>query len=223
MKCLLGFDMDGVIVDSDDFTPGGWIVEAFMKTLRDFGIPETEENGRALYIINLLRDGDAFCQRHGIPGLETLWARREENYMAGKLAALEDGRITLFPDVSSLVRLTGTYRLGIVSNSPQPIVDRVVDRFSLDRIFRAWIGRGSSLAALRHAKPAPDLLERMKEALGARAGYYVGDQPEDAQAARAASLTPILLSRNGASGDIQALTELPGYLKRAPAGRQAPP
>jgi len=209
--------MDGVILDSDDFTASGWIVEAFMKTLRDFGIPETEENGRALYIVNLLQNGEAFCQRHGIPSLETLWNRREQNYFSGKLAALEDGRITLFPDVSSLDRLTADYRLGIASNSPQPIVDRVVDRFGLDRLFSVWIGRGSSFSDLRHAKPAPDLLERMKTALGSRSGYYIGDQPEDAQAARAASLTPILLSRNGSSGDLHDLTELAAYLDRTGA------
>lgn len=218
MSTLVGFDMDGVILDSDDFSPGGWIVGAFMKTLRDFGIPETEENARALYIVNLLRDGEAFCHRHGIPDLETLWNRREENYLAGKRAALEDGRITLFADVSSLEELTGAYRLGIVSNSPQPIVERVVERFGLNRLFAAWIGRGSSFSDLRHAKPAPDLLERMKATLRADAGYYVGDQPEDVEAARAASLAPVLLARNGSSGDIHSLAQLPAYLRARDGG-----
>jgi phosphoglycolate phosphatase-like HAD superfamily hydrolase len=212
MTQVLGFDMDGVLLDSDDFSPGGWIVEAFMKTLRDFGVPETEENGRALYIVRLLRDGEAFCRRYGIPSVETLWNQREENYLAGKLAALEDGRITLFPDISALETLHTRYRLGIVSNSPQVVVDRVVERFSLDRLFAVWIGRGSSFGDLRHAKPAPDLLEEMKTALSSNRGFYVGDQPEDAQAARAASLSPILLSRNGSPADVHSLAELAAYL-----------
>lgn len=215
MKKLLGFDMDGVLLDSDDFSPGGWIVGTFMKTLRDFGVPETEENGRALYIISLLRDGEAFCRRYGIPSLETLWNQREKNYLAGKLAALEDGRITLFPDVSALGPLRTAYRLGIASNSPQVVVDRVVEHFSLDRLFEIWIGRSSSFADLHHAKPAPDLLEEMKAALPSRGGFYVGDQPEDAQAARAAALSPILLSRNGSPADVHSLAELPAYLASA--------
>jgi len=41
MRPFVGFDMDGVILDSDTFAAGDWIIEAFMKTLREFGIPET--------------------------------------------------------------------------------------------------------------------------------------------------------------------------------------
>lgn len=214
MKLVIGFDMDGVILNSDDFTPEGWIVEAFMKTLREFDIPETEENARGLYIKNLRENGEAFCLRFGIGDLESLWNRREENYVSGKLAALESGRIDLFPDVAALEELAKEYPLGIVSNSPQGVVDRVVNHFSLDRIFRVWIGRGSSLKELRLAKPAPHLLESLKETLGATHGYYIGDQPDDMEAAWAASMIPIRIVRNGTSGDIASLLELKGFLER---------
>ncbi len=211
-KTVIGFDMDGVIIDSDDFTPGGWIVEAFMKTLRDFGIPETEENAKRLYISSLRQDGKRFCQEFGIPNIDTLWARRDANYVAGKLAALAAGRITLFPDVSALTELSVNYPLGIVSNSPQEVVDRVVEKFHLDRIFRVWIGRGRAWKDLSFAKPAPHLLDRMKHALGGDHGYYVGDQPDDVQAARTAGLVPILISRRGEGGDIKSLAELPEFI-----------
>jgi len=213
-KPVIGFDMDGVILDSDDFVPESWIVEAFMRTLREFGIPETEENARALYISSLRRDGKEFCARFGIKDVETLWARREKNYLAGKLNALESGRIALFPDVSTLEDLAKEYPLAIVSNSPQEIVDRVVDKFHLARIFRLWIGRGHSWGELALAKPAPDLLERMKEALGAARGYYVGDQPDDITAARGAGLVPILIDRSGEDGDIRNLYELADFIAR---------
>lgn len=213
-KQVIGFDMDGVILDSDDFTPGGWIVEAFMKTLRDFGIPETEENAKRLYISSLRRDGKEFCKEFGIKDVETLWAQRERNYLAGKLAAIESGRVTTFPDIVALEELARDYPLAIVSNSPQEIVDLVVKKFSLDDLFRLWIGRGHSWNELAIAKPAPDLLLRMKKEIGADRGYYVGDQLDDVTAARAAGLVPVLIDRSGGNGDIKSLHELSEFIAR---------
>ncbi len=213
-KQVIGFDMDGVILDSDDFSPGGWIVEAFMKTLREFGIPETEENAKRLYISSLRREGKEFCKEFGIKGVETLWAQREHNYSTAKREAIESGRVSLFPDVAALEELARDYPLAIVSNSPQEIVDLVVKKFSLDRLFQLWIGRGHSWDDLAVAKPAPDLLLRMKEEIGADSGYYVGDQPDDVTAARAAGLIPVLIDRSGENGDIHSLYELPAFIAR---------
>jgi HAD superfamily hydrolase (TIGR01549 family) len=214
MKPLIGFDMDGVIIDSEDFSEATWIAAAFAKTLAEFGVPENEENARALYVKNMRENSAAFCQRFGIDDPPLLWDRREAHYITEKFAALEAGQIHLYQDVSALKVLSRDYPLGLVSNSPQTVVDRVIAHFSLEGLFRVWIGRGSALADLHHAKPAPDMLNEMKTTIGTDQGYYVGDQPDDVEAARAASLHPILLTRNGISGDIHTLTELGDYLKR---------
>ena len=212
MSLIVGFDMDGVILDSDNHATGSWLNDAFARTLRAFDIPETAENIHALHIVNLRQNIQAFCDRFNIDDPGRLLATREGNYVTGKLSALEDGRIALFPDVSALEELAQVYPLGLVSNSPQIVVDRVVDHFNLERIFRVCIGRGSSLQEIRHAKPAPQLLERLKDALRKTRGYYVGDQPEDVQAARSASLVPITLDRQGTQGDITTLHELKCFL-----------
>jgi phosphoglycolate phosphatase-like HAD superfamily hydrolase len=214
MKPLIGFDMDGVIIDSENFSEANWIAAAFMKTLAEFGIPENEENARALYVKNMRENSAAFCQRFGIDDPCLLWDRREAHYVAEKFAALEAGQIRLYPDVSALEVLSREYSLGLVSNSPQIVVDRVIAHFSLEKLFCVWIGRGSVLADLHRAKPAPDMLSEMKTIIGTDYGYYIGDQLEDVEAARAASLHPIHLTRNGISGDIHTLTELGDYLKR---------
>jgi phosphoglycolate phosphatase-like HAD superfamily hydrolase len=214
MQPVIGFDMDGVILHSDNLDEGGWIVDAFMRTLRKFNIPETEENARLLYISNLRNNAAAFCRKFGIPDANQLWDRRDKNYIRGKLTALNAGEIELYPDVDALRQLARVYPLAMVSNSPQLIVDEVVSRFSLEPLFPIAIGRGTTLSELRFAKPAPDMLERMKKAVGAKSGCYVGDQPEDAQAARAAKLIPITISRDGENGDIRTLTELEQIIKR---------
>ena len=212
MSLIVGFDMDGVILDSDNGATGSWLNEAFARTLRAYAIPKVAENIRALHIVNLRQNIQAFCDRFKVDDPERFLATREENYVTGKLSALADGRIALFPDVSALEALARDYPLGIVSNSPQVVVDRVADRFGLARLFRVFIGRGSSVEDIRCAKPAPPLLERLKEALGAKRGYYVGDQQEDVQAALGAALTPIRLDRHGNRGDITTLGELKGFL-----------
>ncbi len=213
MKPLIGFDMDGVIIDSEDFSEANWIVAAFMKTLAEFGIPENEENARALYVKNMRENSAAFCQRFGIDVPHLFWERREAHYVAKKFAALEAGQIHLYQDVSALEGLSHNYSLGLVSNSPQVVVDRVIAHFSLERLFRVWIGRGSVLADLHRAKPAPDMLNEMKTLIGTDHGYYVGDQPDDAEAARAASLYPITLRRGDGKCDITSLLELEAFLE----------
>lgn len=212
MSLIVGFDMDGVILDSDNHATGSWLSDAFARTLRAFDIPEVTENIQALHIVNLRQNIQAFCDGFNIGDPDRLLATREENYVTGKLAALADGKLALFPDVSALEELAQDYPLGIASNSPQVVVDRVVDHFCLERIFRVFIGRGSSLEEIRCAKPAPHLLERLKDALGATRGYYVGNQPEDVQAARSASLVPIRLNRHSEQGDITTLHELKQFL-----------
>ncbi|HHR84804.1 MAG TPA: hypothetical protein ENL23_00475, partial [Candidatus Acetothermia bacterium] len=69
-----------------------------------------------------------------------------------------------------------------------------------------------TLPALRFAKPSPEMLLTMMDSLRATHGYYVGDREEDTDAARAAGLIPINISRDGSAGDIHSLDELPGFL-----------
>ena len=217
MRELIGFDMDGVIIDSD--RPGDtWFRDSFLRTLADFDIEPSEENIRALYISSMRDDPDAVCRKFGIDDPHLLWKRRDENYIAYKLAALKRGEIELFSDVEVLFELKEIYPLGLVSNSPQVIVDRIIEHFSLQQLFGVWFGRGDKLTELRFAKPSPAMLLNMMERLDATGGYYVGDSPEDVIAARAAGLVPIRIIRNGRGGDIRSLEELPKFLAE---GREA--
>ena len=211
MSELIGFDMDGVILDSD--RPGDtWFHDSFVRTLTDFGINPSDENIQALYISSMRDNAASVCKKFGIGDPYLLWKRRDENYIAYKLAALERGEIKLFPDVKVLVKLSKQYLLGLASNSPQAVVDRIIEHFSLQRVFRVWLGRGSTLTELRFAKPSPAMLLTMMKRLHTTRGYYVGDRPEDIDAARAAGLIPISLSRDGSAGDIRSLDELPKFL-----------
>jgi len=211
MSELIGFDMDGVILDSDG--PGDtWFHDSFVHTLTDFGLAPTDENMRALYISSMRDNSASVCEKFGIDDPLLLWKRRDENYITYKLAALDRGEIPLFPDVAVLSQLSERYPLGLVSNSPQAVVDHVIEHFSLQRVFGVWLGRGDTLPALRFAKPSPEMLLTMMDSLHTKHGYYVGDRQEDTDAARAAGLIPINISRDGNDGDIHSLDELRGFL-----------
>ena len=212
----VGFDLDGVLLDSEHLVEGTWLHTAFAGTLRRFRIPVTDENVRALFVVRYRTGGAAFAARFGVDP-EALWAERDRAYIARKLAALESGEIQPFADAEAVAPLAERYALGIVSNSPQVVVDRVVHKFGWQKWFRVAIGRGSALADLPVTKPAPDLLLRFLREIKAERGYYVGDQPEDAQAARAAGLTPIVLDR-GDGGDAATLADLPALIERRERG-----
>jgi len=212
----VGFDLDGVLIDSEDFARGTWLHTAFVETLRRFKIPATDGNARELFVVRYRAGGAAFAARFGVDP-EALWAERDRAYIARKLAALESGEIQPFPDAEAVAPLAQRYALGIVSNSPQVVVDRVVAKLGWERLFRVAIGRGSALPALPVTKPAPELLLRFLREVKAERGYYVGDQPEDAQAARAAGLTPIVLDRGG-GGDLATLADLPALIERRERG-----
>lgn len=216
-KLVVGFDMDGVILCSDDLYPDSWIERAFKATLRQFNIPTSDENARLLYLTRLKENINQFCERFAITDPTELWDKRDENYQREKLRALETGEISLYPDIGVLDTLLTRYPMALVSNSPQNVVDLVIEKFSLQRYFRLWIGRGAAWDDLKWAKPAPDMLEQMKQRLEVSRGYYIGDQPEDRQAALAASLVPIMLSRNSNSGDINTLAQLPQLLSEREA------
>ncbi len=204
--------MDGVILCSDNLYPDSWLERAFKATLRHFNIPTSDENAQLLYLTSLKANIDQFCERFTITDRSELWDIRDENYQREKLRALTTGEISLYHDIGVLDTLLPRYQMALVSNSPQYVVDRVIEKFSLQCYFRLWIGRGSAWNDLKWAKPAPDMLVQMKERLGALRGYYIGDQPEDQQAALAADLVPIMLSRNSDSGDITTLAQLPQLL-----------
>ena len=62
MRTLVGFDMDGVILDSD--RPGDtWFRDSFVRTLTDFDLAPTEENTRALYISSMRDNSTVLANR----------------------------------------------------------------------------------------------------------------------------------------------------------------
>lgn len=206
-KLRVMFDLDGVLLESEeDLT---WLERALSKTLRVFGIEDTEENLKKLYP-GKLRNFREEVKDLSV-GPKELWRKRNANYIEEKVRAMKKGEIKPYPDVSALYQLKDPFLLGIITNSPQEVVDAFVEEFQYEDLFVAWIGRGSRLPDLQKIKPNPYLFKRIREEVGNGQFVYVGDREVDQEFAENTGMEFLPLTRNRNS--FKNLEEIVKYLK----------
>lgn len=211
---VISFDMDGVLLDSEDFSNGSWIHRMLTKTLHNLGITHTKENVEKLYISNILRNFEGICRDFGIKDPKKLWNTREKHFLKEKFKALREGEIAPFKDIEAIKDLNNHHKLTVVTNSPQSVADYFLEHFKLRKFFAVCIGRGSNMSSLYKMKPAPYLLNRMMDEVGSKRVLYVGDTDLDRRAAESAGIDFILLSRvDQKKGSFKNLWELKEYLQ----------
>lgn len=97
-----------------------------------------------------------------------------------------------FPGVEeTLKRLLGQARLGVLTNKPQDLADRLLQELELEHYFQAIHGVGR----LSVAKPDPRVFRHVVDELGGAAGgvVMIGDSATDVATARAAGAPVILV------------------------------
>lgn len=169
------FDLDGVLLDSESDL--SWLDTALDETLESFGLETTAANRTALFPPS--KESLRTLSREAGVTIETLWAVRNENYVDAKVSAIESGQIGPYPDIDVVSELSHRYPLGIISNSPQLVVDTFLERTGLTGAFEKTVGRGTELDEVDLLKPDPHLFEQLHEATAAEAYVYVGDQESD--------------------------------------------
>ena len=209
----IGFDLDGVLLDSVRKDHNVWKYRMLSKTLAYFDIPDTSQNMEKIYMENLAKNIETFCRDFGIDRPETLWQVREKNLREEKYQAIRSSEISLFPDVRIVEALSRSHTLAICSNVTQEMLDFSVGYFSLGEYFSCWVGRNGDLEDLARMKPNPYFLNKMIAMLGSTNILYVGDREQDRAASRMAGIDSLLLARNGREGDIRNLDELAAYLR----------
>jgi phosphoglycolate phosphatase len=200
------FDLDGVLLDSE--TNLDWLDRAMERTLEKLGIPVTRENVEKLYPGGL-QEFEKSVEEFSIDP-EKIWTIRDGYYIAEKLEMIERGNLKPFPDVEALDELLVQYSLGIISNSPDEVVDRFVRTYGFEDTFKAWVGRGSGLDSLKIMKPDPHLFRQLKDEMGGGKFWYVGDREVDRKFAEVTGMEFLYLSRN--SEGFESLTEIVDYL-----------
>ncbi len=179
MKIGILFDLDGTLLDTleDLYTATNHI-------LRQYGCPE-----RSMEEIRLLVGNGARMQitkalpgREDDPPLEQVLA----DYQAYYNATCKDGTAKPYPGVmEALEELKKDYPIAVVSNKPDPAVKVLAEKY-FPGCFQVAIGDMEGY----NRKPAPDLVYKALEELGAKKeeAIYVGDSDVDLMTAMNAEL-----------------------------------
>lgn len=185
------FDLDGTLVDSNDAH-----VLAYVEALAEFGWTVTQEQVRPLIgmgadkLLPTLLGIDA----DGPEGRPV--NRRREHLVARFVPTLR-----AFPGVVPLIaalRRRGL-RLAVASSGTRSDVENLLALAGLQDGFDAVI----SASEVEHSKPAPDIVEAARAALGLPASevVMVGDTCYDIAAARRADIACIALRCGGNADD----------------------
>jgi phosphoglycolate phosphatase len=192
------FDLDGTLADTS-----GDLLAAANAALAEAGIAAALEVGRdeAVALTGgrpMLRLGLARAGRVAEAGLvEALYPRLLDHYAAGiaRHTRLYDGA------AAALAALAAAgWRLGVCTNKPQGLAERLLAELGLGGRFHAVLGAD----ALPVRKPDPRHLTETILRAGGRAGHAVmiGDTVTDRDAARAAGVPCILVGFGPAGGAI---------------------
>ncbi|MGC9181179.1 HAD family hydrolase [Thermogladius sp.] len=180
------FDMDGTILDSEDF-----ITWSFLEASRIVGVEVDEDAirrniGRPLEEFSSLVFGGLGREKH----LELMRVRAklvEENWKR-MIRVFDD-----VPGVLGLLRSKG-FRLAVASSSK---LERIVEYLGYFNILGLFDTVSGVVDGVR-GKPYPDVILRALSAMGVGAdeAVYVGDREVDCLAARSAGVGFVLVNRN---------------------------
>ena len=152
------FDLDGVLLDSE--SDMSWMKKALEDTLLSFNIEPSIENLEMLDHKNISKF-PYVAKTFGI-NAKQLWKNRNSFYTKRKIEAIESNQIRPFEDVSALEPMKHICELGILSNSPQEVVDVFLNHYHYENMFSVAIGRTDKYEDIFKLKPHPLLWQKMK-------------------------------------------------------------
>jgi len=169
------FDLDGVLLDSESNL--SWLYRALERALHEMNVPITKKNVDLIHSNNVHRLPDlAFSLDIDV---KRLWDIRNQCYIEEKITAMKNGTITPFNDVKELYKLQDFYELGILSNSPQIVVEQFLSFFHFDGLFSFGIGRGDSYADIKLMKPHHFMMSKLRKQTKNGKFIYIGDLETD--------------------------------------------
>lgn len=220
------FDLDGTLADT-----GADLIAAANAALRPFGAaarldPGADRavafrGGRAMIRLGLLRAG----AEGGEAEVDRLYPVLLDAYAEGIARETR-----LYPGVEAALDALAArgWRLGICTNKPAALAERLLSELGIRRRFAGFVGAGTLAERKPHPAPLTEAVRRSGGAPGR--AVLVGDTVTDRDAARAAGLPVVLVAFGPEGAGVAALEPdalLPGYadlpdmLERlVPAGRE---
>ena len=193
------FDMDGVIVDSEERHE-----RAFRAVVREIGY----DDKLALRFADYIGRSDQvlwvdFVARHQPPqSIKELHAMKRE-----RMVELIRREQPLFDGLPALVeKLAARYVLGLASGSERAVVEAVLDIGRLGRFFGAVV----TDSEITHGKPAPDIFLRAAELLKVppQSCCVIEDSKPGVAAALAAGMEVIAITNTYPAEELQHATHV---------------
>ena len=173
------WDNDGVLADTESL-----YYRATREVLATVGVALSED----AYVELFLREGKGawhLAEARGLSAGRVQALKRQRNDL---YSALIDAGPALFPGVVDIVqRLSGRYRMAIVTSSETEAFDRIHRRTGLLPHFELVVTRGDYRASKPHPEPYLCALERSR--LAPEQCLVVEDSERGLRAAKAAGLT----------------------------------
>jgi HAD superfamily hydrolase (TIGR01509 family) len=193
IKAVL-FDMDGVLVDTMEI----WMF-LFNKLRKRFGQPEftREQYIEEMWGTPIEKELEYFPEM----SIKDITSYYDSEFQK----SLDKVRLLGSSD-KVLAGLKGKYRLGVCSNTPTAIVEKILKAAGIYEYFNIVVGTSESLKG----KPEPDMLNYAAGKLRAKEteAVFVGDTSIDIEAAKNAGMASVGLDVEGADYTIKALTSL---------------
>ena len=192
------FDLDGVLVHSAD----AWWKSVEAALVRFNGRQVTRAEFDACFGQGTHADIEAWCMRCTVEELDRFYVESLPQFV--DQVAVDP----LAGDVTRLLKLSD-FKLAVVTNSVPPLARLLVERAGISSSLDAVVGPDAQV----RSKPAPDLLERAMQLVGANRDltWMVGDSRYDREAAAAARVRFIGLRTDG-DERIERLVDLLGIL-----------
>lgn len=194
INCVL-FDLDNTLVG----IPHTWnyfdtLIQDVLKMDYNLSIPSIDERN------SLWRSGKEFVsilKNWGVIDPHDFWIKFDQRDGFKRKKLIKDGQLILYDDVIPTLKKLNNIgiKTGIVSNTPDFIVDYELDAFKLAPYFDKVLGLGDDQSI---CKPEPDginmILEDMK--CNPAKAIFIGDSVVDIIAAQRAKVYPIYIDRN---------------------------
>ncbi|MCW8803624.1 MAG: HAD family hydrolase [Ignavibacteriaceae bacterium] len=197
------FDLDGTLLDS--FTAH---LEIFKTTFAQFGFQLTEEFFLSSYSPNWYKTYEALgLKKEDWAAADALWLKEAEKKTPQLFSGVND----------TLVKLNGTYTLGLVTSGSKSRIVRDLKATGISHFFKTIVTGDD----IKTPKPSPEGLELALRNLNKKAdeAVFIGDSSADCEMAKAAGVYFIGVSSefdsiNPAHSDylIQSIAELPGLM-----------
>ncbi|MBI5037607.1 MAG: HAD family phosphatase [Candidatus Kerfeldbacteria bacterium] len=145
------FDMDGVVIDSEDL----W-AEAYRRQLAKRGLEVPTSASYRRFVNTHYRGRN---QRHAIMMMQRFYGITDPYHLLYRervkfLLSIFDEQLKLIPGIRGLLaKVSRRFPLALASSSPHPVIAYVLKRYQLKKYFSAVVSGDD----FRHSKPSPEI------------------------------------------------------------------